>query len=120
DARGGAHRPTCPLASVLQRSGAPRRLHPFPTRRSSDLAIAYRAAVRFFVENRNEGRGFGEAVALVEADVRENARRFAQAGLIERSEEHTSELQSRENLVCRLLLEKKKGANGPPPTHASP
>src|SRR5690606_41918529 len=29
-------------------------------------------------------------------------------GLHERSEEHTSELQSRENLVCRLLLEKKK------------
>src|SRR5690606_42073538 len=32
-------------------------------------------------------------------------------GLIQvaaRSEEHTSELQSRENLVCRLLLEKKK------------
>src|SRR5690606_39829774 len=27
-----------------------------------------------------------------------------------RSEEHTSELQSRENLVCRLLLEKKKHA----------
>src|SRR5690606_40713788 len=27
---------------------------------------------------------------------------------IPRSEEHTSELQSRENLVCRLLLEKKK------------
>src|SRR5690606_41550782 len=27
---------------------------------------------------------------------------------IARSEEHTSELQSRENLVCRLLLEKKK------------
>src|SRR5690606_42031974 len=26
----------------------------------------------------------------------------------ERSEEHTSELQSRENLVCRLLLEKKR------------
>src|SRR5690606_41454202 len=33
-----------------------------------------------------------------------------------RSEEHTSELQSRENLVCRLLLEKKKkhrGQTGP-------
>ena len=29
-------------------------------------------------------------------------------GKIERSEEHTSELQSRINLVCRLLLEKKK------------
>src|SRR5690606_40814294 len=27
--------------------------------------------------------------------------------LVERSEEHTSELQSRENVVCRLLLEKK-------------
>src|SRR5690606_35213023 len=33
-------------------------------------------------------------------------RRFTDGGL--RSEEHTSELQSRENLVCRLLLEKKK------------
>src|SRR5690606_40412189 len=30
-----------------------------------------------------------------------------------RSEEHTSELQSRENLVCRLLLEKKKKKNYP-------
>src|SRR5437868_8717539 len=29
-----------------------------------------------------------------------------------RSEEHTSELQSRFDLVCRLLLEKKKGARG--------
>src|SRR5690606_41425007 len=28
--------------------------------------------------------------------------------VVDRSEEHTSELQSRENLVCRLLLEKKK------------
>src|SRR6266511_2564683 len=33
--------------------------------------------------------------------------RFARVGKV-RSEEHTSELQSRENLVCRLLLEKKK------------
>src|SRR3989475_2703767 len=30
------------------------------------------------------------------------------AGRTERSEEHTSELQSQSNLVCRLLLEKKK------------
>src|SRR5688572_32323459 len=29
-------------------------------------------------------------------------------GSVERSEEHTSELQSQSNLVCRLLLEKKK------------
>src|SRR3712207_7562305 len=33
-----------------------------------------------------------------------------------RSEEHTSELQSRQYLVCRLLLEKKK--TPPPPKHA--
>src|SRR5688572_31402705 len=33
-----------------------------------------------------------------------------------RSEEHTSELQSQSNLVCRLLLEKKKNK----PTHADP
>src|SRR3712207_8116951 len=32
----------------------------------------------------------------------------------ERSEEHTSELQSRQYLVCRLLLEKKNTANTPP------
>src|SRR5258707_10480324 len=32
-----------------------------------------------------------------------------------RSEEHTSELQSRQYLVCRLLLEKKKHAKGNPP-----
>src|SRR2546427_7895365 len=31
----------------------------------------------------------------------------------ERSEEHTSELQSQSNLVCRLLLEKKKKNNSP-------
>src|SRR2546421_4126959 len=32
-----------------------------------------------------------------------------------RSEEHTSELQSRSDLVCRLLLEKKKDGPVPPP-----
>src|SRR5690606_41859393 len=40
---------------------------------------------------------FGEVPLLETPDFR-----------ISRSEEHTSELQSRENLVCRLLLEKKK------------
>src|SRR5215471_19633061 len=33
-----------------------------------------------------------------------------------RSEEHTSELQSRRDLVCRLLLEKKNKPPPPPPT----
>src|SRR3712207_8341209 len=36
--------------------------------------------------------------------------RVARQGEAERSEEHTSELQSRQYLVCRLLLEKKKFA----------
>src|SRR2546422_5385171 len=40
------------------------------------------------------------------------AARSATAGLVPpRSEEHTSELQSRLHLVCRLLLEKKKNTN---------
>src|SRR3712207_8299234 len=37
--------------------------------------------------------------------------------LAARSEEHTSELQSRQYLVCRLLLEKKKIAYNNPITH---
>src|SRR5436190_10744234 len=36
-----------------------------------------------------------------------------------RSEEHTSELQSHSDLVCRLLLEKKKQLTHPPPTSRS-
>src|SRR3712207_7237007 len=54
--------------------------------------------------------------ALVENNdiSRADARQFVVTGLIPylllglRSEEHTSELQSRQYLVCRLLLEKKK------------
>src|SRR5690606_40323793 len=55
---------------------------------------------------RHPGRG--------EAVCRCRARRLGDSGhrrgwaTHRRSEEHTSELQSRENLVCRLLLEKKK------------
>src|SRR5436309_7792688 len=37
----------------------------------------------------------------------EDVGRTERRHLLDRSEEHTSELQSRENLVCRLLLEKK-------------
>src|SRR5690242_21102078 len=46
-----------------------------------------------------------DAVAIGAAIVNELQR------LISRSEEHTSELQSHVNLVCRLLLEKKKKKN---------
>src|SRR5690606_40534209 len=38
----------------------------------------------------------------------------------DRSEEHTSELQSRENLVCRLLLEKQKQRTSTAPTRRGP
>src|SRR2546422_7567936 len=38
--------------------------------------------------------------------------RYVDAADLERSEEHTSELQSRLHLVCRLLLEKKKQLPG--------
>src|SRR5206468_9574761 len=40
--------------------------------------------------------------------------KVAEAARQERSEEHTSELQSRSDLVCRLLLEKKNRPTGPP------
>src|SRR5690606_41592638 len=54
---------------------------------------------------RRAARDDGRAAAGLAAD-----RRIAGARGVRRarSEEHTSELQSRENLVCRLLLEKKK------------
>src|SRR3712207_8866840 len=45
----------------------------------------------------------GGEPAVVPVGVREQARRLKRP----RSEEHTSELQSRQYLVCRLLLEKK-------------
>src|SRR2546430_6443349 len=43
---------------------------------------------------------------------------IAKGDLSDRSEEHTSELQSQSNLVCRLLLEKKKKLPLSHPTHA--
>src|SRR2546422_1320491 len=45
-------------------------------------------------------------------DERREAIDQLQVGGDDRSEEHTSELQSRLHLVCRLLLEKKKTING--------
>src|SRR5690606_39767437 len=51
---------------------------------------------------------FPLAMAWLGDNVPYETRQAALARLVSRSEEHTSELQSRENLVCRLLLEKKK------------
>src|SRR2546427_5685949 len=85
----------------------------FPTRRSSDL-LARSAQDR---EGQDVGRGHEQRARgvglLGEGRVVEDA---AVGGRVldehpERSEEHTSELQSQSNLVCRLLLEKKKKEN---------
>src|SRR5690606_42159255 len=86
-------------------------LHSFPTRRSSDLA-GHKVAICEQVEDPKLAKGVvrREVVRVVtpgtvtEATTRTTSRRTTPL----RSEEHTSELQSRENLVCRLLLEKKK------------
>src|SRR5437762_11944034 len=82
------------LISILffQRKDNHRDPHSFPTRRSSDLAPAA-AATR-------PPPSAGSAALR-----RGWARRRSAA---DRSEEHTSELQSPMYLVCRLLLEKKK------------
>src|SRR5690606_41181538 len=48
-----------------------------------------------------------EQTSVADDEVHEQVGK-AHAAILLRSEEHTSELQSRENLVCRLLLEKKK------------
>src|SRR5690348_18219083 len=55
-------------------------------------------------------------------DVRHPAAQRANARIRQRSEEHTSELQSPVHLVCRLLLEKKKTKyrSTPPPHRSTP
>src|SRR5207237_4123754 len=90
-------------------SGTHRYLHSFPTRRSSDLHLA-RPGDHLDGEN---GVAAQREEILVDADLVElqhGAPHRGEGGLgvvARRSEEHTSELQSHLNLVCRLLLEKK-------------
>src|SRR5690606_41977921 len=78
--------------------------HSFPTRRSSDLSHPAVQQATIKVENRAHAATahLGDTWQRTDEwyDYRTNAR-------TDRSEEHTSELQSRENIVCRLLLEKK-------------
>src|SRR2546430_13562187 len=52
---------------------------------------------------------------LCRGPVEEFALEFQVGGFVPRSEEHTSELQSQSNLVCRLLLEKKTNHSLPHP-----
>src|SRR5690606_40369065 len=97
----------------------PTALPPFPTRRSSDLdpepggSSGGRAQRPGSDRDDADDDGCREGVpGLVEEQVGEPAAARGQGGELRlRSEEHTSELQSRENLVCRLLLEKKKETN---------
>src|SRR6266496_2004053 len=72
--------------------GDHRDLHSFPTRRSSDLS----------------GHPHTPRYRIPDGYV---AWRGVAGGSLLRSEAHTSELQSRRDLVCRLLLEKKKPAS---------
>src|SRR5206468_11226564 len=87
-------------------------LHSFPTRRSSDLA-GHRQIEQFGNRLQIPESVGGIGMAQIGRQPDHLARRvFAGAIPVDqrahRSEEHTSELQSRSDLVCRLLLEKKK------------
>src|SRR5207249_12213080 len=103
----------------LSASASPRALPPFPTRRSSDL---FRDLQVIMVDDGSTDDGAQAARARAAADPRFILVQAlnggpGREGLDQdepgvgggaRSEEHTSELQSRFDLVCRLLLEKKK------------
>src|SRR5207249_11150508 len=103
----------------FHRSSSHPHLHSFPTRRSSDLAPSLpferpvdktsfsRASVPVRIDS--SLRAKLETLAR-QYDVSLPVLLFAgwQALVWRRSEEHTSELQSRFDIVCRLLLEKKK------------
>src|SRR2546427_1278220 len=54
------------------------------------------------------GAGRPATLRAIEAALKTDSRLIFAVAQRERSEEHTSELQSQSNLVCRLLLEKKK------------
>src|SRR5262245_63626379 len=82
-----------------------RHLHPFPTRRSSDLA-AVTAAITAGAMVAATARPATPLLMDRRTPPWPRPRRCTP--IHQRSEEHTSELQSLRHLVCRLLLEKKK------------
>src|SRR5688572_32097719 len=84
----------------------------FPSRRSSDLTGLFDVLSKLPPSTSQQ---IADAASLNERYVREWLGGMVVGKVIEydankgtRSEEHTSELQSQSNLVCRLLLEKKK------------
>src|SRR5699024_12688151 len=101
---------------LFSRPVARRDLRSFPTRRSSDLERELTGAAVARIHGQPEDQGVDRAPWLLvgggpdhagqhETDV--EAVLHHPAGCGKRSEEHTSELQSRFDLVCRLLLEQK-------------
>src|SRR5690606_39823185 len=105
-------------SSFVDRSRAAHALHSFPTRRSSDL-LALSLSLLLAWRKRLALLPLVPVLLISLASLGEEylgwrlgtGEWLFRHGLIVegvRSEEHTSELQSRENLVCRLLLEKKK------------
>src|SRR5207249_12212577 len=95
----------------------PRLRHSFPTRRCSDLSLAGELDDPLDVIERHErpmrlGHRFAEIQIAARLEtvggIGPAMARFHDRIEVPRSEEHTSELQSRFELVCRLLLEKKK------------
>src|SRR5438132_4035170 len=88
---------------LLSRSGPHRDVHSFPTRRSSDLnrTVATAGGIRI-PETCQPRRGSSGTSRSPRRSETSPARRTRKIG------KHTSELQSHSDLVCRLLLEKKK------------
>src|SRR5690606_40408707 len=99
-----------PVAPFFLHPAADHRdLHSFPTRRSSDLPPTQRPtpfALPVCSTLCASTSWVGQPRANTTSCAGWATIKSRQAAV--RSEEHTSELQSRENLVCRLLLEKKK------------
>src|SRR5699024_12378017 len=90
----------------------------FPTRRSSDLfPHRMEGEGHFLALLRKSGDGKQREMlsgAGRNPEIKENRKKSGK----QRSEEHTSELQSRFDLVCRLLLEKKTNTTQTTRTHS--
>src|SRR5207253_6156062 len=78
--------------------------HPFPTRRSSDLAPISGATTTSYTPTSSDAGSTLDAVVTAT-----NTAGTSTATTPARSEEHTSELPSRGQLVCRLLLANTNG-----------
>src|SRR5438445_3074364 len=80
-------------------------LFPYTTLFRSDLTASHINENALVIGGTSTSFGL---VTIAASDASGNPLTLAAPMLTDRSEEHTSELQSRQYLVCRLLLEKKK------------